>query len=610
MPNNFLPIHQEDLRQKGIQQLDIILVSGDAYVDHPSYGTAVIGRFLEKKGFSVGVIAQPDWRSTGDFQRLGAPRLFFGVSSGNLDSMLAHYTSSRHRRKEDLYSPGGRSGLRPDRAVIVYTNRIKQLFPDIPVVLGGIEASLRRFAHYDFLSDTIRRSILIDSKADILVYGMGERQVFTLARELSQGKSVQELSLIPGTTIVRSSLGGIEHIREIPSFEEVIRSQNAFCRAFQIISEEQDPFRGKAVIQKHDHRFVIQAPPAIPLQEQELDEIYELPYMRSWHPVYAKEGGVPGFETVKFSIISHRGCPGQCNFCSLYFHQGRIIQSRSPRSILKEIHLLSQREDFRGTISDIGGPTANLVYAFCALWKTQGACQGKRCLFPDVCKNLKIDYQKTIELLQVARRVPKVKNVFVASGIRCDLLVKPEAREYVQNLCAHHISGQLKVAPEHNAPKVLQYMGKPDFSVYEEFVRIFQELTKKTGKRRFLVNYFLSAHPGTRLEDALRLALYLAQHGIHPEQVQDFIPLPMTASSCMYYTQQDPFTGKNMYVAKGSTARFQQRALIQFHNPKNRRAILEALRLLNRPEAGKVLLSFRKPVRKKENQKRMPDISS
>ena len=559
----FLPISETDLKAKGLDRLDIILVSGDAYVDHPSYAAAVIGRVLEDAGFSVGIIAQPDWRKIDDFTKLGRPKLFFGVTAGNLDSMVANYTANKKIRNDDDYAPGGKAGLRPDRASIVYTNRVKEAFPDIPVVLGGLEAGMRRLAHYDYWDDKVRRSILLDSKADILIFGNGERQAVEIARRMKNGESVKALDNIRGTVIVRNSVSAFKDHVTIPSFEEVSADKDAYNRSFKIIYAEADPFRGKALIQKHGERFVIQLPPALPLDTAELDRIYELDYARAWHPVYDKDGGVPGFATVKFSIISHRGCCGGCYFCSLYLHQGRIIQSRSASSIVKEVKALAQRKDFRGTITDIGGPTANMYRAECGHWKSAGACRGKSCLMPEKCKNLKLGYSETLKLWKSIRQIKGVKHLFIGSGLRYDLLVDKYSDDYMEELCARHISGRLKVAPEHSVDEVLRLMNKPPFKIYEKFVKRFEDMNRKVNKKQYLVNYLISSHPGAGSKDAARLAAWLKKRHIHPEQIQDYLPLPMTISSCMYYTEKDPFTGRGLYVAKKPGERKAQRALIQ-----------------------------------------------
>ena len=582
MIKEFLPISRRDMESRGWKELDVILVTGDAYVDHPSYGAAMIGRVLEEAGFKVGIIAQPDWRRSDDFIKLGRPKLFFGVTAGNIDSMVANYTANKKLRNDDDYSPGAKPRIRPDRATIVYTNKIKEAFPNIPVVAGGMEASMRRLAHYDYWSDQVRRSILMDSKADILVFGMGERQVVEIAKRLQKGDDRTELNGIHGTVVIKNSLEGIKDHAPIPSFEEVCSDKDKFNEAFKVIYSESDPFRGKTIVQKHGERFVIQFPPALPLTSQELDKIHLLNYARRWHPVYDKEEGVPGLETVRFSVISHRGCPGGCSFCSLYLHQGRIVQSRSAESIAAEVRLLAQEKDFRGTTTDIGGPTANLYKVECKLWEGKGACKDKECLNPEKCKNLTLGYDATLKLWDKVKEIPKVKHIFIGSGVRYDLLVDARSDEYLKRLCEHHVSGQLKVAPEHSEDRVLRLMHKSSFTTYEKFAKRFEEVSRRLNKKQYLVNYFICGHPGATLEDALNLSLLLMKSHIHPEQVQDFIPLPMTISGAMYFTEKDPFTGKNIYVAKGLRERKMHRALLQHNQPKNKKYVIEALRKLNK----------------------------
>ncbi len=579
---DFLPISKKDLKRRGWSELDIILVTGDAYVDHPAYGAALIGRVLENAGFKVGIIAQPDWRMLDDFKRLGRPKLFFGVTAGNIDSMLAKYTANKKIRNVDDYSPGGRVLLRPERASIIYTNKLREAFKGVPVVLGGIEASMRRLTHYDYWSDKVRRSLLLDSKADILVYGMGEKQILEIAHRLKDSTGIAGLENIRGTTIAQRSLDGLKNYVLIPSFEEIVQDKDAFNAAFKTIYSESDTISGKALAQKCGDRFLVQYPPAQPLTTEEMDRIYALPYMRNWHPVYDKDGGVPGFETVRNSITSHRGCLGGCSFCSLHLHQGRIIQSRSIESIAREIAAIAEDRKFRGTITDIGGPTANMYMALCPSWEKTGACRNKRCLVPEKCKNLTLGYKHSIRLWSELKKIPRVKHVFVGSGVRYDLLIDSYSDRYLHELCISHVSGQLKVAPEHCTGSVLELMNKPAFAKYEKFIDRFETVNKRLGKKQYLVNYFISGHPGARLEDALKLAVYLAKNHIHPEQVQDYIPLPMTISSSMYYTEKNPLTGKNLYVAKTQSERAMQRALLQYKNPQNRKHILRALKILHK----------------------------
>jgi uncharacterized radical SAM protein YgiQ len=582
----FLTMTEREALQRGWDRLDVILITGDAYVDHPSYGAAVIGRVLEESGYRVGIIAQPDWRSTRDFMQLGRPRLFFGVTAGNLDSMIANYTASKKPRKQDEYSPGGKRGLRPDRATIVYANRVREAFRNTCIVIGGIEASLRRLAHYDWWDNTVRRSILLDARADILVYGMGEKQIREIIHRVDKGIG---LDGIRGTVIVRKDIDSLENSETIHSYEVVRDNGDRFNDAFAVIYRNQNPESGKTIVQPHGDRFVVQFPPALPLSRQELDTIYGLPFQKNPHPSYEAKGGVPGFETVKFSLISHRGCCGECNFCSLSMHQGRMVQSRSRTSILNEAKALIERKDFKGTISDVGGPTANLYASQCSQWNNAGTCKDKHCLIPQKCEHLKLGYDQSIRLYEDLLRLPKVKHVFLESGLRHDLLIDTTSK-YLEHICRHHVSGQMKVAPEHSVYHVLQAMNKPDFKVYETFAGRFRDINRRIGKNQYLVNYFISAHPGCSLEDTLELSLYLAKRKIHPEQVQDFIPLPMTVSGCMYYTEKHPFTGKTMHVTKTFRERKMHRALIQYRNPSNRRYIREALKQMGKDDLMRYFL--------------------
>ena len=622
---SFLPISKQEIKQRGWDGLDVILISGDAYVDHPSYGVSVIGRVLEKAGYRVGIIAQPDWRNTDDFKKLGKPRLFFGITAGNLDSMVSNYTAHKKPRKKDDYSPGGKPGHRPDRATIVYANRIREAFNDVPIVIGGIEASLRRLAHYDWWDNTVRRSILLDARADILVYGMGEGQIVEIAKRLSEG---HDLRGIRGTVIVKKEaemedgrgkkeaaekrLQGtgyrlqksnqsaivnkqkedffgdcnmdIGNYIEIPSYEEVKEDTKKFNDAFKTLYKNQDPFQGKAIAQKHGDRFVIQYPPPVPYAPYELDAIYELPFIKAWHPTYDKNGGVPGFETVKFSLISHRGCPGQCSFCSLSMHQGRIIQSRTEESLVREARALTEQKAFRGTISDIGGPTANLYKAHCPLWDDRGACRDRSCLTPTKCKKLRLGYREGMKVYNAIMKLPKVKHLFIESGLRYDLLIDKETGEYLEHICRHHISGQMKVAPEHSIDHVLKIMNKPSFHLYEQFAERFKETNKRIGKAQYLVHYIISAHPGATLEDTLQLSLSLMKKRIYPEQIQDFMPLPLTLSGTLYYTGEHPLTGEKVYSAKTFRERKMHRALIQYRYPNNKELVREALAMLKRED--------------------------
>lgn len=576
----FLPVSKADIKERGWDELDIIIVSGDAYVDHPGFGPAVIGRVLESEGFRVGIIPQPDWRNTEDFKKLGMPRLFFGVTSGNIDSMLNHYTANKKLRRDDAYSPGDRYGLRPNRSVIVYSNRLREVFGCTPIILGGMEASLRRFAHYDYWDDGVRRSILIDSRADMLVYGMGERQIVEIAEKFRNGKNIDDINPVNGTTIVKKEITGLKDYILLPSYEEVGEDKEKFNTAAKAIIEEQDPVHGHTFVQRHGNQFVVQFPPAKPFTAQELDRIYELPYTREWHPMYDKLGGVPALKPVKFSITSHRGCYGECSFCSLYYHMGRIVQSRSPESILKEASKLTELKDFKGIISDIGGPTANMYLSICPFWEEKGACRGRSCIMPKKCLNLKLGYNDILKLFGEVLKIPKVRKVFVSTGVRYDLLIDKESDEYLEQLCRAHVSGQLKVAPEHADDYVLGIMNKPPFRIFEKFCKRYSDINKKLGRKQYLVQYFISSHPGSTLKSMLKVAAYIKKLGYFLEQVQDFIPMPMTRSTAIYYTGKDPLTGEKVYCEKIPRERMMQRALLQFKNKRNRKLVKEALRQL------------------------------
>ncbi len=574
---------REEMNARGWDEPDVILVSGDAYVDHPSYGVSVIGRLLESRGLRVGIIAQPDWRGLDDFTALGRPRLFFGITAGSVDSMIANYSANRRPREEDDYSPGGRSGLRPDRAVIVYANRVREAFgPEVPIVIGGIEASLRRFAHYDYWDDRVRRSILLDSRAHLLVYGMGERQIAEIAERLGRGEPVQVLDAIRGTAFAAGSAPGGRPTAALPSFEQVQADPERFNEAFRLIREGADPAAGLTLVQPHADRQVIVNPPALPLESGELDALYALPYARAWHPRYDAQGGIRALETVRFSVTAHRGCCGECSFCAIAFHQGRIVQSRTPASVLREVGQLAARPEFRGTITDIGGPTANLYASSCARWRQGTFCRDRSCLVPQPCPRLELGYDACIRLYRDAAAVPGVKHVFIGSGLRYDLLVRPGAQPYLEQVCGHQISGILKVAPEHRSDAVLRLMNKSPFSAYEAFLPRFKAAAAAAGKRSFIVNYFITSHPGDTLEETFALARWLAERGIRPEQIQDFIPSPMTRSTAMYHTGRDPLTGQPVHVPRTLRERRQHRALVQYDQPRNRPLLVEALRSIGR----------------------------
>lgn len=573
----FLPVSKEDMIKKNIDQFDFIYISGDAYVDHPSFGHAIITRLLESRGYKVGIIPQPDWRSTDAFKVLGKPRLAFLVSSGNIDSMVNHYTAAKKPRREDLYSPGGSAGKRPDRAVTVYCNRLREAYKDVPVIIGGIEASLRRFAHYDYWDDAIRRSILFDSRADLLIYGMGEKPMVQIAEALDSGMDIKYINYVNGTAYITSELENIPDSIVIPGYEEIRSSRRKYAEAFMVQYREQDYHTGKIIIQPHGDRFLVQNPPPRFLTEMELDDIYSLPFTREYHPMYEKAGGIPALKEVKFSLISQRGCFGGCSFCALNFHQGRVVQSRSHESILDEAKVLVEDPEFKGYIHDVGGPTANFRQAACDKQLKEGVCTNKQCMFPVPCKNLKVDHKDYVELLRKLRSLPGVKKVFVRSGLRYDYIVADRDDEFIRELCGHHISGQLKVAPEHVSDKVLKYMGKPGRNVYERFVGKYYRTNKKLGKEQYLVPYLMSSHPGSDLEAAIELAEYVRDMGYNPEQVQDFYPTPGTLSTCMFYTELDPRTMKPVYVPKTPEEKAMQRALIQYRNPQNYDLVYKAL---------------------------------
>ncbi|HWR25688.1 MAG TPA: YgiQ family radical SAM protein [Methanosarcina sp.] len=618
----------EEIKARGWKELDIILVSGDAYVDHSSFGTAIIGRFLEDAGFKVGIIAQPRWDNPEDFKRLGKPRLFFSVSAGNTDSMVSNLTPGLKPRDKDVYSPGGKIGLRPNRAVIIYSNRIKEAFPDVPIVLGGIEASLRRFAHYDYLSDKVRQSILADAPADLLVYGMGELQIVEIAKRLQAGGNIRDIRNIPGTVwkmevrawkefkergkkldenkgvceeqdreICEKAAKFLKNYVEIPSFSEVSQDKAAFAKAFRTYFLEQNPVTGKGVIQPHSKTVIVQNKPIRLLTEAEMDHVYELPFTGETHPFYKEP--VPALEMVKFSLTTHRGCFGGCSFCAITQHQGRMIASRSVESVLREAKKLTEKPDFKGIINGVGGPSANMYGMQCKTWEKKGACLDKACLYPRICSALDTSHKKLLELLRRLRKIPGVKKVFTGYGVRYDLALEDE--EYLEELCAHHISGQLRIAPEHFSKKVTDAMHKPDRETYEKFAKKFIALNRKCGKEQYIVNYLMSSHPGCTLEDMIEMAEYVRDHGGYTEQVQDFTPTPMTLSTCMYYTGLDPFTGKKIYVAKNKKEKAMQRALMHYKSLANYELVFEALEKAGRLDlvgnAQKCL------IRRKEKQR-------
>lgn len=573
----FLPVSTEDLKKNNIKQLDFIIVTGDAYVDHPSFGTAIIGRTLESQGYSVGIIPQPKWNNADDFKKLGRPKYGFLVNSGNIDSMVNHYTAAKRKRSDDFYSPGGKSGYRPDRAVIVYCNRIREAFKDVPIVIGGIEASLRRFAHYDYWDNKVRRSILLDSKANLLIYGMGEKTIIQIADLLSYGMDISKINDIKGTCYLTKDISNLRNYVETPSFEDCASNKSAYGESYKLESLEQDPIRGKTIVQPHGDRYLVQNPPQLPLTQEEMDFTYNLPFTRTPHPMYDSLGGIPAITEVKFSITSHRGCYGSCSFCALTFHQGRIIQNRSGDSIVDEAKLLTTLDDFKGYIHDIGGPTANFRHKSCKLQEEHGTCKNKQCMFPKPCKNLIVDHKEYLGVLRKVRKLPGMKKVFIRSGIRYDYLIEDKNGEFFKELCEHHISGQLKVAPEHVSPRVLTQMGKPGRDVYDKFVNKYFSINKAIGKKQFLVPYLMSSHPGSDLNAAIELALYVKEMGYNPEQIQDFYPTPGSLSTTIYYTGVNPLTGEKVYTPKTQEEKDMQRALIQYRVPKNYKLVKNAL---------------------------------
>lgn len=576
--NDFLPMCKEDMVKRGWDRLDFLFISGDAYVDHPSFGPAIIGRLLEKYGYKVGIIAQPDWRTTLDFKKMGKPRLGVLVSAGNLDSMLNKFTAAKKYRSNDNYSPGGKAGCRPDRATIVYCNRIREVWKNIPLIIGGIEASLRRFAHYDYWSNSVRRSILIDSRADLLIYGMGEKQIKEIADQLNQGINVSDIRNVHGSCYKSDSIEHLWDYIETPSYDAVTANKNDFTAAFKIQYQEQDALRGKILVQSHGEFSVIQNPPAMPLTTLEMDEVYALPYQRTYHPSYAAAGGVPAIQEVKFSLVSHRGCFGGCSFCAIVSHQGRIIQSRSQESIIEEAKAIIRMPDFKGYIHDVGGPTANFRIQSCEHQSERGTCKGRQCLGSTPCKELTANHQDYLTLLRKLRSLPGVKKVFIRSGLRYDYLIADKgSEEFLRELCEHHISGQLKVAPEHISSNVTNLMGKSGKNIYLKFSQAYNRINQSLGKEQYLVPYFMSSHPGAGLKEAIELAEFIRDLNYRPEQVQDFIPTPGSLSTCMYYTEMNPLTGEKVYVAKDIHEKKMQRALMQYRDPKNYPLVYEAL---------------------------------
>ena len=585
MKGNFLPITREEMKERGWDQVDFVYVSGDAYVDHPSFGHAIITRLLESRGYRVGIIAQPDWRKPESVQVFGEPRLGFLVSAGNMDSMVNHYSVSKKRRKTDAYTPGGEMGKRPDYACVVYGNLIRQTYKKTPIILGGIEASLRRMAHYDYWSDKLKRSVLLDSGADVISYGMGEHSIVELAEALDAGIPVEDITYIAGTVVKAKLLDSIYDAEILPSFEDLKADKMNYARSFYTQYLNTDAFNGKRLVEPYsDHLYVVQNPPAAPLTQMEMDDVYSLPYQRTYHPSYEAKGGVPAIKEIKFSLISNRGCFGGCSFCALTFHQGRIVQVRSHESLIEEAKEITKDKDFKGYIHDVGGPTANFRHPSCKKQMEHGVCKTRQCLFPSPCKNLDADHRDYVSLLRKLRDIPKVKKVFIRSGIRFDYLLADKKQEFLRELCEYHVSGQLKVAPEHVAGPVLSLMGKPEHKVYEEFTRQFYKMNEKIGKEQYLVPYLMSSHPGSTLKEAVELAEYCRDLGYMPEQVQDFYPTPSTLSTCMYYTGVDPRTMQKVYVPKSPHEKAMQRALIQYRNPELYDLVIEALHKAGRSD--------------------------
>ena len=597
---SFLPVTMAECRARGWDAPDFVYVTGDAYVDHPSFGLAIISRVLESAGYRVAMLPQPDWHTCEDFKRFGRPRLGFLITAGVIDSMVNHYTVAKKPRDRDVYSPGGQAGMRPDRATIVYANRVRQAYGSVPILLGGVEASLRRFAHYDYWDDRVRNSCLVDAGADVLMFGMGERSILRVAKWLEEGKPFAEMR-IPGTCVMVPEPP--EGALEIAPMEEVAADRTAYARAFKVQYDEQDPVRGRPICQKHGKRYLLQNRPDLPLTREELDRTYALPYERKWHPMYDAQGGIPALSEVKFSIAHVRGCFGACNFCALTFHQGRIVSSRSKESVLREARLLTRDRDFKGYIHDVGGPTADFRQPACKGQLEHGACKGKQCLFPAPCKNLVADHREYVDILRALRELPGVKKVFVRSGVRFDYALADKSGAFLRELVAHHVSGQLKVAPEHVSPRVLRYMGKPAPEVYDRFVKRYAQLNRELGMDQYLVPYLMSSHPGCELSDAVLLAEYLHKTGQRPEQVQDFYPTPGTLSTAMFYTGLDPRDMRSVYVPRDPHEKAMQRALMQYFRPENHALVLEALRRAGREDLigfGKECLIPPRPIRPRQ----------
>ncbi|MCI8777164.1 MAG: YgiQ family radical SAM protein [Oscillospiraceae bacterium] len=582
--NNFLPVSRKDMEERGIKQFDFIYITGDAYVDHPSFGAAIVSRLLESLGYTVGIISQPDWRTDNDFMRFGMPRLAFLVTSGNIDSMVAHYTAAKRKRSDDAYTPGGKAGKRPDRAVTVYCRKLREIYGDTPIAIGGLEASLRRFAHYDYWDDCVKPSILAESGADLLMFGMGEHQITELSERLSAGENIKDITDIRGTCYLTDPVNTPLGAAECPSFEQVMENKKLYAKACRQQYDQQDEVYGKTVIQRHGKMMLVQNPPALSLTTEELDRIYSLPFMRTYHPSYEKYGGVPGIEEVRFSITHNRGCFGYCNFCSIALHQGRKVTCRSERSILEEAEKITKMPDFKGYIHDVGGPTANFRKPSCEKQIKFGLCKGKKCLAPVPCQNLEVSHREYIEILRKLRKIKGVKKVFIRSGIRYDYLMEDESDEFIRELIRNHVSGQLKVAPEHCSAAVLDKMGKPHIEAYKRFQEKFYSITKGMGKEQYLVPYLMSSHPGSTLKEAVDLAIFLKENKIHPEQVQDFYPTPGTISTCIFYSGFDPYTMEEVYVPRTAEEKKMQRTLLQYFKPENKKTVIAALKKAGRSD--------------------------
>lgn len=590
----FLPVTRKEVEDRGWSQVDFVLVTGDAYVDHHSFGTAIIGRLLESRGYKVAILAQPDYKSAEDFKRFGRPRLGFLINGGVVDSMVNNYSVFKRKRRIDEYAPGGVSGRRPDRAVIVYSNRAREAYKDVPVIIGGIEASLRRLGHYDYWSDKVRRSILLDAKADLLIYGMGERAMVEIAEALDAGIDVKDITWIAGTCYKTKTYESDVDTVLLPSYPEIAESKEAYCRSFAMAYRNNDDINGKRLIEKYtDSVYVVQNKPQPPLSRQELDDVYELSYENEYHPMYEEAGGIPAFSEIKFSLVSARGCFGGCSFCALTYHQGRQVRSRSKESLVAEAKALTEKPDFKGYIHDVGGPTANFRHPACKKQLKYGVCKDKDCLYPHPCKNMDIDHREYLDVLRAVRGVPGVKKVFIRSGIRYDYMMADKDSTFLRELCQYHVSGTLKVAPEHISDRVLYYMRKPEKKVFVEFAKRYQKMNQQLGLKQYLIPYLISSHPGSTLSDAVELALFLKEFGFVPDQVQDFYPTPATLATCMYYTEMDPFTMKPVYVAKDLEEKKMQRALIHYHKPENRQTVVKALKKAGREDLISVLLGGR-----------------